>query len=163
MKPFHDYDLRSVIANQWSAVCKRIDNMSNEEIMANDLEILADNIYQEFFIEPVMVFEEDFSKRSIKQGKIKKYVDPFFRDYSEKEYVEVDGVIASFYFPYQGDKDLFQCRASAYSLSGYPDITVDNKYISFHIERSLADMDKVDAKDNFFKGLEYSLSDLARL
>ena len=47
MKPFHDYDLRSVIANQWSAVCKRIDNMSNEEIMANDLEILADNIYQE--------------------------------------------------------------------------------------------------------------------
>ena len=31
MKPFHDYDLRSVIANQWSAVCKRIDNMSNEE------------------------------------------------------------------------------------------------------------------------------------
>lgn len=158
MKPFHDYDLRSVIANQWSAVCKRIDNMSNEEIMANDLEILADNIYQEFFIEPVMVFEEDFSKRSIKQGKIKKYVDPFFRDYSEKEYVEVDGVIASFYFPYQGDKDLFQCRASTYSLSGYPDITVDNKYISFHIERSLADRDKVDAKDNFYKGLEYSLN-----
>ena len=158
MKPFHDYDLRSVIANQWSAVCKRIDNMSNEEIMANDLEILADNIYQEFFIEPVMVFEEDFSKRSIKQGKIKKYVDPFFRDYSGKEYVDVDGVIASFYFPYQGDKDLFQCRASAYSLSGYPDITVDNKYISFHIERSLAEMDKVDAKDDFFKGLEYSLN-----
>ena len=40
MKPFRDYDLRQVIANQWAAVNKKIDTMSNEEIMANDLECL---------------------------------------------------------------------------------------------------------------------------
>ena len=84
MKPFRDYDLRQVIANQWAAVNKKIDTMSNEEIMANDLDVLAENIYQEFFIEPVTIFEEDFSKRSIKQGKIQKYIDPFFRDYSDR-------------------------------------------------------------------------------
>ena len=100
MKPFRDYELRNVIANQWAAVHKKIDGMSNDEIMANDLEILAENIYQEFFIEPVTIFEEDFSRRSIRQGKIQRYVDPFFRDYSGKEYVEVDGIIAMFYFSF---------------------------------------------------------------
>ena len=87
MKPFQDYDLSKVIANQWVAVHKKIDTLPNEEIMANDLEILAENIYQEFFIEPVTIYDEGFSKRSIKQGKIQKYVDPFFRSYSDSEYV----------------------------------------------------------------------------
>lgn len=34
MKPFRDYDLSVVIANQLSAARKKIDTMSNEEIMA---------------------------------------------------------------------------------------------------------------------------------
>ena len=117
MKPFNDYDLSQVIAGQWQTVNRKIDAMTNEEIMANDLEILAENIYQEFFIEPVKIFEEDFSKRSIKQGKIQKYIDTFFRDYSGREYVEVDGIIATFCYPYTGDKTLFQCRASTFRLA----------------------------------------------
>ena len=160
MKPFQDYELRKVIANQWAAVHKKIDNLSNEEIMANDLDILAENIYQEFFIEPVTIYEEDFSKRSVKQGKIMKYVDPFFRDYSGKEYVEVDGIIASFYFPYQGDQTLFQCQASTFSLGGYPEITLDKKTVSFHIERSLSEMKNISAKDNLLKSLEHSLNEI---
>ena len=160
MKPFRDYELSKVIANQWAAVHKKIDNLSNEEIMANNLDILAENIYQEFFIEPVTIYEEDFSKRSVKQGKIMKYVAPFFRDYSGKEYVEVDGIIASFYFPYQGDKTLFQCQASTFSLSGYPEITLDTKTVSFHIERSLSEMKNTDAKDNLLKCVEQNLSEI---
>ena len=70
MKPFRDYDLSTVIHNQMEAAHAKIDNMSNEEIMANNLEVLAENIYQEFFIEPITLFYEDFSKRSIQQGKI---------------------------------------------------------------------------------------------
>ncbi len=68
MKPFQDYDLSKIIANQWKSVHSKIDSMSNEEIMANNLDILAENIYQQFFIKPVTIFEEDSSKRSIKQG-----------------------------------------------------------------------------------------------
>ena len=90
MKPFSDYELSQVIANQWSEVHKKIDSLTNEEIMGNELSILAENIYQEFYIEPVSILEEDFAKRSIKQGKIQRYVEPFFRNYSGKEYVEVD-------------------------------------------------------------------------
>ena len=125
MVPFQKYELRGIIARQKETAGEKIDSMSNEEIMANDLEVLAENIYQEFFIEPVIVFEEDFSKRNIKQGKIRKFTDFYIRGY-EKEYVDVDGVIVTFYYPYSGDKDLFQCRASTHSLGSYPKIFVDS-------------------------------------
>ena len=160
MKPFQDYDLRSVIESHWASASKKIDSMTNEEIMANDLEILADNIYQEFFIQPVEIFDEDFSKRSIKQGKIQKYVEPFFRGYSGKEYVEVDGIIGAFYFPFQGDSDLFKCRASTFSVSGYPEISVSKEYISFRIEKSLDEMKSADAKERLLSGLKYSLDSI---
>ena len=160
MKPFREYDLSKVIANQWAAVNKKIDTMSNEEIMANDLDVLAENIYQEYFIEPVTIFEEDFSKRSIKQGKIQKYIDPFFRDYSDREYVEVDGVIAEFYFPYTGESDLFKCRASTFSMGVYPEITVNKTTVSFRIERSLSEMNNEKAKDSLLGSLEQALKEI---
>lgn len=71
MKPFRDYDLSAVIHNQLEAAHTKIDNMSNEEIMANNLEVLAENIYQEFFIEPITLFDEDFSKGVFNKGKYK--------------------------------------------------------------------------------------------
>lgn len=160
MKPFRDYDLRQVIANQWGAVNKKIDTMSNEEIMANDLDVLAENIYQEFFIEPVTIFEENFSKRSIKQGKIQKYIDPFFRGYSDREYVEVDGVIAEFFFPYTGESDLFKCRASTFSMGVYPEITVSKTTVSFRIERTLSEMNNANAKERLLGSLEQALKEI---
>ena len=160
MKPFSDYDLRKVIENLWIEVKNKIDAMTNEEIMANDISVLADNIYQEFFIEPVTIFEEDFSKRSVKQGKIKKYIDPFFRDYTDKEYVEVDGVVAVFYYPYQGEKLLFECRASTFSLSGYPEIFVDRDTVSFRVERSLEEMNITNAKDKLLQSIDKSLKEI---
>lgn len=157
MKPFQDYDISEVVANQWELVHNKIDTMSNEEIMANDLDILSENIYQQFFIEPVTIFEEDLSKRTIEQGKIRKYVEHVFSRYSDLEYVEVDGIIAVFYFPYQGDKMLFQCQASMSSFGGYPDITVDKVTISFCIERSLNEMNSLSAKDKLLNDLDHSL------
>ena len=160
MKPFREYDLSKIIANQWAAVQKKIDTMSNEEIMANNLEILAGNVYQEFFIEPVTIFEEDYSRRSIRQGKIQRYIDPFFRDYSGKEYVEVDGIIATFCFPFQGDSQLFWCKASSFSLGGYPEFFVERDTVVVRIERSLADMDRPNAKDELFDSLNHVLTEI---
>lgn len=160
MKPFRDYDLRLVIENQWAAARKQIDSMTNEEIMANEMDILADNIYQSFFIQPVEIFEEDFSQRSIKQGKIQKYVRPIFQDFSNKEYIDVDGIIGNFYFPYQGDSDLFMCRASTYSLGGYPEITIQKGYISFRIEKSLDEMKSPDSKEKLMGVLNHSIDSI---
>lgn len=160
MKPFSDYDLSQVIANQWSKVHKKIDSLTNEEIMGNELAILAENIYQEFYIAPVSILEEDFSKRSIRQGKIQRYVDPFLRDYYGKEYVEIDGVRATFSYPYHGEKELFKCRASTFSLGGYPEISVQKDNISITIEKTLNEMEQPDAKEKLLSGLERSIKEI---
>lgn len=160
MKPFQDYSLSTIIDEQWDSASKRIDSMTNEEIMANDLEILADNIYQEFFIQPVEILDEDFSKRSIKQGKIQKYIDPFHRNYSGKNYIEVDGIIGEFYYPFQGDSNLFRCRASTFSVSGYPEISVLGGYIAFRIEKSLNEMKNSNAKDQVLSDLKHNVDSI---
>ena len=160
MKPFQDYNLSNVIANKWTDVNKKIDAISNEEIMANDLDVLAENIFQEFFIEPVTIFEEDFSKRSVRQGKIQIFIDPLFRLYSGREYDEVDGVIAEFFFPYTGTSELFKCRASTFSMGLYPEITLNKSTVSFRFERSLSEMKNSNVKDNLLKSLEHALNEI---
>lgn len=160
MKPFRDIDLSSAIDEQWRRVHAKVDSMSNEEIMANDEEVLAENLYQEFYYPLVAIFDEDESKRTVKQAKIKKYIDPFMRDYHDKEYIDVDGIIATFYFPYCGEKDLFKCKASTFSLSGYPDIEVGKECISFRVERALSEFQGENAKDKLLGGVHHSLKEI---
>ena len=58
IRPFNDYDLGSVISTKQNELHEKIDSFSNEIIMANDIELLAENLYQEFFIDPVAIGEE---------------------------------------------------------------------------------------------------------
>jgi len=137
MRPFRDIDLRESLENIRMKMMAKIDLFSNEEIMANDLELLADNIYEEFYIQPVLIDDEEFSKRSIVQEKIHKRIEPFLRDIYNKEYVDVDGVMMTCYYPYVGETDLFKCRASTFSCSGYPEISISQDYISLQYAHSL--------------------------
>lgn len=160
MHPFHDYSLRDIIASKWTDIHNTIDKFTNDEIMANDLEILSENLYQQFFIDPLRIYDEDVSKRNVKQKKIKHYIDPYLRDYYDHEYVEVDGIIAEFYYPYQGNSELFQCYGSTIILGRYPEITVDNTHVIFQIERSLSDMNKSEAKEKLLDTLNKDVSEI---
>ena len=60
MKPFEEYDLGATLSNQYVEIKKKIEKLSNEEIMANDIDVLTENLYQTFFIEPVVIEEEAF-------------------------------------------------------------------------------------------------------
>ena len=77
MQPFNDWDLAIVLGANKQEMVKKIDAFKNEEIMANDLEVLASNLYEEFRIEPVEIMDEEFSKRHIKQAKIKSGLNHF--------------------------------------------------------------------------------------
>ena len=65
MRPFRDIDLGSSLIFNKQKMAAKVDSFKNEEIMANDLEILAGNLYEEFRIEPVEIMDEEFSKRQI--------------------------------------------------------------------------------------------------
>lgn len=160
MKPFRDIDLGRSLSIQKKKLAERIDAFKNEEIMANNLEILASNLYEEFRIDPVEIMDEEFGKRSVGQAKIQKRIEPFFRGYDEKEYVEVDGVVMKFYFPFTGEKDLFKCQASTFSTGGYPDISIGEGFLSLQYEYSLSEMQQEGAKDDALKKLEHDIKDI---
>ena len=160
MRPFRDMDLGMVLRSNGQKMAVKVDSFTNEEIMASDLEILACNLYEEFRIEPVEIMEEEFSKRHIEQVKIKKRIEPFLQDYYEKEYVEVDGVIMVFYFPFTGWGELFKCYASMFACGGYPDITVGMIYISFVYEYSLEEVQGENAREKTLKKLEHDIKNI---
>ena len=160
MQPFRDIDLGSSLNSNKQKMAAKVDSFKNEEIMANDLEILSSNLYEEFRIEPVEIMDEEFSKRHIGQAKVKKRIDPFLQDFYGKEYTEVDGVVMIFYFPFTGEEDLFKCHASTYSLSGYPDISISRGFISIRYEYSLSEMQSESAKDSALKKLECDIKDI---
>lgn len=93
MRPFRDIDLGMALSSNKQKMAVKVDSFKNEEIMANNLEILVSNLYEEFRIEPVEIMDEEFSKRHIGQAKIKKRIDPFLQDFYGKEYTEVDGIV----------------------------------------------------------------------
>lgn len=160
MRPFRDIDLGMSLNSNKQKIAAKVDSFKNEEIMANDLEILAANLYEEFRIEPVEIMDEEFRKRHIGQAKIRKRIDPFLQDFYGKEYTEVDGIVMIFYFPFVGEEDLFKCHASTYSLSGYPDISISRGFISLRYEYSLNEMQSENAKESALKKLERDIKDI---
>lgn len=143
MYPFNDFELRAVIANQHKKLSEWIEKYTNDEIMANDLDLLADNCYEKFYIEPVVIGEEEFKKRSIEQSKIRQERDRIFRNMDGQDFVDVDGITMRFYFGYTGDEKLFKCRASSWLLS-YPKIILSNGYIVFEYSMPLQKTQKSD-------------------
>ena len=145
MRPFEDKLLSDYLDSRARKINDYIENwVSNDVIMGNDLDILADNIYEQFYVLPIVLYEEDISRRMIKQKKVREYSAPYFRNITGREYVDVDGFCASFYYPYSGETELFECRASTFSTSGYPNIQVDKEYIILNLERSLTEMKQVE-------------------
>lgn len=160
MRPFRDIDLGMALSSNKQKMAVRVDSFKNEEIMANDLEILASNLYEEFRIEPVEIMDEEFSKRHIEQAKIKKRIDPFLQDFYGKEYTEVDGIVMIFYFPFTGEEDLFKCHASTFSFGPYPNISISRGFVSLRYEYSLNEMQSENAKDSALKKLERDIKDI---
>ena len=162
MKPFMGRDLSAVLDNLKKKLEAKVDSYSNEEIMANNLELLASNLYEEFYIEPVIIREEDLSRRSVEQGKVRRLADPFFRNVPRKEYIEVDGVIMTFYFPFTGDDGLFESRASTYSLSPYPEIFFRDNCFYLRYEYTLSEVKGVRAIESVMKQVGHAIEEIQR-
>lgn len=162
MIPFKKYELVKILDNQSQKLNQQIERYSNDEIMANDLNILANNCYEEFYIEPLSIREEESEKRAIKQEKIKRHAEPFWRDVSGKEYYFIDGFVMSFSFPFSGDKNLFECQASTYTVSGYPDIDIIDGYITFYYEFLQNEIKSEEDKNKLFVRLENDLNSIKK-
>ena len=159
MKPFSNKTTEDIIAEQKRKIEYRIENLTDAEIMANDTGILAENFYQEFYIAPVTIHEEDFSRRKVVPGKVKRSIDFYRRGDYDREKVDVDGVIAEFHYPFDGESELFRCKASTSSLGGYPQIEIYDDEIVFEIKRTI-DEAKHTGKDKLISSVNESLQSI---
>lgn len=141
---------------------QKIDKFTNEEILANDLEILADNMYQEFYISPVVIESENLSKRKVNQTQITRAVDPFFRSVYERDTVQLDGMSFDFYYHYTGDDMLFRCQASTFSMGGYPEIELEEGHVVFSISKTLRELEASEAKEKIMSEIEHNVNSVRK-
>ena len=160
MKPFREIDLSRSLAAYKDKMKATVDSFTNDEIMANDIELLADNLYEEFYIQPVVIHDEDLTRRKINQTKVRRSIDPLYRDVYGREYIDVDGFEMLFHFPFEGEAGLFKCRASTFSLSGYPEITIQTGSIVLRYEKTLQEMERESAVQEVLKVVELDLRSL---
>lgn len=156
MCPFEQYELRTVLQAQPAKIKARIDKFTDDEIMANDLGILTHNVCEEFRIEPIELHQEDTERRVIKNGKIQKWFDPvrYFTPERRGVYREVDGVTLTFVFPFSGTSWLFECRASHFYMSRYPEMTLGYGEVSMQYRYAIEDTKEDGWKERVFKRLE---------
>lgn len=155
MRLFSDYELKSVLDSNYEKLKRKIDLCENDAVMANNLDILIDNFYEEFKVEPLFIDVEEFSKRKITQQKIKKRIDPIFRSYEGREYIEVDGVEMQFFYPFMGDRELFRCQASTFSISGYyQGSDLVQNYLALTYTYALSEIKNENDKEKVFKQLD---------
>lgn len=158
MKLFQDYGLRSLFDETLKRVSARIERYTNDEIMANDLQILCTNLYKEFKIVPVAISVEDVERRTFKQGKVNKFLSAY-QSWDGPKTIVVDGAILRCVYPFDGSAILFQCQGSTFSLSGYPDIEVGNGEIVLEYHYAIQDIDKPTWNEEVEKRLILKVSD----
>ena len=162
LKPFKDLNLRNVIASKLIQIKAEVDNYTNDEILANDLELLADNLYEEHYIPLVDIYEEDITRRDVKQTLVTRRLYQFDRDIYQRDSVEIDGFEFSFFYPYEGETDLFKCQASTVSCSLYPDIILRDGFIIFKYEKTISEMSEAKAKETLIKTVERDIESIKR-
>ena len=160
MRPFRDMELQSVLANQTNRVKNKAESFSNDEIMANSLDILADNLYEEFYIPPVTIHDEDVTKRSITQTTFLRKADYIYSHVYGRDYVDVDGLEFVFWFPVEGEIDLFKCSASTFLCSGYPEITLSKGYMKLSYQKTYQEMEREGAKEQVLTECEHDLDSI---
>ena len=156
MRPFEQYELRKILQEQPAKIQARIDKFSDDEIMANDLKILAHNVCEEFRIDPLELHEEDAERRDIKNGKIQKWFDPvrYFMPDRRGAYREVDGVTLTFVFPFSGTAWLFECQASHFYMSRYPEMSIGNGEVNIQYQYAIEDTKEDGWKEKVLRRLD---------
>ena len=145
MTPFTRGSLSGIFEANNQKLKEYINKYSDDEIMANDLDLLAENCYEALKIESISIGDEDISMRSAQQTKINRQLSNFDRQFYGHDYVTIDGVKLKFYYPFQGDSDLLNYQPSTFTLS-HPEINTEGRYIVFEYSTPLSELSSDDDK-----------------
>ena len=132
MYPFRDGDTHATFQNILEKAKAEIGALENDYILkASPAEL------EQYFLSNVLITALilDEKQRAI-EGQVGADIDisgDFRRGFLRGERASVRGTRLDIAIPYQGDKFLWKVRASTWSMSGYPDITVHDDRIVFSV------------------------------
>lgn len=165
MKPFNDYELRVLFDERKESIRDYIMSLSDEDILSEQDEIIANNMYEQYRFVPVIIEDEIIENRNISKIKIQKY-NQFYSTmdsyYDEPKYFMIDGVEVISTFPYTGEELLFRCQASTFSLSGHPEINLYSNYLKISASETLDIMNKEENKELLFNNIKRDLEHLKK-
>lgn len=113
---FIKYDLHGVIEAQEKAMNEEIDSIEGNRLLNTNPEELVNYFKEKYLLLAPKLIEDKISVDQ-NESQIDVSNDPnrFIFDRSEPFYIT--GTKIDFYVPYEGDKDLFQCQPSTFSLN----------------------------------------------
>lgn len=135
MQLFREGELSREFKSRKAHIEQEIDKLSDDDIMSGQDDIILNNVYEKYKINPIVLEDEVVENQELQHTKIKK-LNPFPRDYSPN-YFLVDGVKLTSTFPFSGDRLIFISKASTYSISPMPDANISSGYITISAEEAL--------------------------
>lgn len=132
MRPFRDGDTFSTFKNVIDSVVGEIKSLDNEYILKASATELEEYFTEKALIDPLVLHTEQRYIRNQSGTPLDVSHDPR-RVVFPGERAVVRGTKIDIAIPYEGDSELWRIRASTFSMSGYPDIQVDEGEVSFTV------------------------------
>jgi len=132
MHPFRNGDTFATFRNLVDSVVAEINSLDNNYVLKAAQSELEEHFVDKVLIEPLVLHSENRYIKNQSGTKIDVSRD-FRRGLFPDENVRVQGTRIDIAIPFEGNQDLWEIRASTYSLSGYPEIEVRNNEIVFSI------------------------------
>jgi hypothetical protein len=164
MRPFGEGDAHSTFRLHMDKLKAEIDALDNDYILKASPTELEQHFIEKGYIQP-LVLHSDGMYIEGQQGVSIDVSHDFRRAVFPGEKVFVQGTKMDIVIPYEGDPILWRLRASTYTLSGYPDISIGDSriVISFQFPDDAADPKRLKADvDHVVKSLEEAIGYLRR-
>lgn len=113
---FSEYDLRAVLEAQFAKVNEEVLAIAKGAFEKETEELLSATVASKLVVSPIELLEDKISV-SAADAKVDVRYDPdrFISDQSRPFYI--DGLEVTYHLPFHGDKELFKCRPSSFTLN----------------------------------------------
>lgn len=114
---FNEKDTHNYFAGYYDRMRSEVEQMTDEEIVACNVQEWASYLADKYYITPIILFESNV-ERTLSERKVKKE-NPFRGYQYERDFFEIDGVCVTFKIPFDGQPDLFSLQPRSRILTRF--------------------------------------------
>ena len=164
IQPFRDTDSFSFFGSLVESVEEEIKNLDNEYILKVPPTKLEEFYIDKVTVSPIKLYAEDHYIENRSSTQIHARRD-FIAAMNPVDSWTVQGTRLDIAIPYEGDPNLWRVQPSTFSLTGYPDIEINEDHIVLSVEfpDNSADPSKIEGQLNtYIQALSFAIENLNR-